>query len=280
MATATAGIVGSQKKQGTNYFYGYATAVLIHPRHRYTVGLLPLAAGVMKPHEVAGALLEQMQTRGLAVRGVVLDSGFDSAETILLLQERDLYYAVPLRRKGDKANPRNDWFLRPEGDIARLSWRAKKGPRRPVSTEAVVRVRRRDGRVQLLAFGGWGQEEAGQALRRRARQAGRKYAARFGIETSYRQMNEGKARTSKKDACYRLLVVGMALLLRQAWVWLSGQVARARGLGRWEWVSELPLAEVLEWLAWELEGTYKKVRAIHLGRPLDLLPKPLSFPGF
>jgi hypothetical protein len=84
---ATPGLVGGPKKQGTNYFYGYATACLIHPRHRYAVGLLPLAAGATRPHEVVAALLAQMRARRLAVRGVVLDSGFDSAETILLLQE-------------------------------------------------------------------------------------------------------------------------------------------------------------------------------------------------
>jgi Transposase DDE domain len=277
---ATAGIVGGQKKQGTNYFYCYATAVLIHPRHRYTVGLLPLASGAMKPHDVVAALLDQMASRGLNVRGVVLDSGFDSALTILLLQGRGLSYAVPLRRKGDKANPRNDWFLRPEGDVSRLTWRAKRGSRRAVSTEAVVRVRQRDGKVQVLAFGGWGQQQAGRALQRRARQAGRKYGARFGIETGYRQMNEGKGRTTKKDVCYRLLLVGIALLLRQVWVWLSGQVARARGLGRWDWVSELPLADVLDFLASALERTYKKARAVHLGRPLDPLPNFRPLPRF
>jgi hypothetical protein len=268
---ATPGLVGGQKKQGTNYFYGYATACLVHPRHRYAVGLLPLASGAMKPHAVAAALLDQMASRGLSVRGVVLDSGFDSAETVLLLQGRGLSYAVPLRRKGGRSNPRNDWFLRPEGDVSWLEWKAKRGSRRRVSTRAVVRVRKRDGRVQVLAFGGWGEEEAGKALRRRSRMAGRKYGARFGIETSYRQMNEGKGRTSKKDVCYRLLLVGIALLLRQAWAWLSGQVARARGLGRWQWVSELPLADVLDFLAWQLQRTYKKVRAVHLGRPLETL---------
>jgi hypothetical protein len=272
---STPGVVGGQKKQGTNYFYGYATACLIHPRHRYVVGLLPLAAGGMKPHDVVAALLGQMSSRGLAVRGVVLDSGFDSALTILLLQGRGLAYAVPLRKKGDKASPRNDWFARPEGEVAERSWKAKRGSRRRVRTQTVVRVRRRDGKVQVLAFGGWGEEGAGRALRRAARLAGRRYGSRFGIETSYRQMNEGKARTTKKGACYRLLLVGIALLLRQAWAWLSGQVAKARGLGRWEWVKELPLADVLESLAWALGRTYKKIRDVHLGRPLETLPPPL-----
>src|SRR5689334_14416479 len=36
----TPGVVGGPHKQGTRYFYAYATAVLLHRRQRYTVGLL------------------------------------------------------------------------------------------------------------------------------------------------------------------------------------------------------------------------------------------------
>src|SRR5690242_13270330 len=74
---STPGVVGGHKKQGSKYHYAYATAVLIHRRHRYTVGLLALEKNY-KPHEVVGALLGQVRARGLRLRGVVLDSGFDS----------------------------------------------------------------------------------------------------------------------------------------------------------------------------------------------------------
>ena len=263
---ATPGVVGGPKKHGSNYSYAYATAVLVHPRHRYTVGLLPLTGPGMRPDAVVAALLAQMRARRLAVRGVVLDSGFDSAETVLLLQAEGLAYAVPMRRKGGKANARNDWWPRAGGEVLTLSWRGKKS-RRPVSTRAVVRVRR-GGDKQVLAFGGWGAGEAEAALRRRARLAGRKYGARFGIETSYRQMNEAKGRTTAKGGAYRLLLVGLALLLRQAWVWLSGQAAAAQRLGRREWAAALPLRAMLSWLADAVRRNYREGRAIPLGRPV------------
>jgi hypothetical protein len=49
-------VLGGPKKHGSQYHYVYATAVLIHRRHRYTVGLLPLTTQ-LKPHEVVAALL-------------------------------------------------------------------------------------------------------------------------------------------------------------------------------------------------------------------------------
>ena len=38
----TPDVVGGPKKQGTKWFFAYATAVLLHKRRRYTVALAPL----------------------------------------------------------------------------------------------------------------------------------------------------------------------------------------------------------------------------------------------
>jgi putative transposase len=46
------------------------------------------------------------------------------------------------------------------------------------------------------------------------------YRLRFGIETSYRQMHEGRIRTTTRRPAGRLLYVGIALVLRNLWVWL------------------------------------------------------------
>lgn len=45
------------------------------------------------------------------------------------------------------------------------------------------------------------------------------YRKRFGIETSYRQMNQCRIRTSTRNPVLRLFFVGIALLLRNVWVW-------------------------------------------------------------
>ena len=46
------------------------------------------------------------------------------------------------------------------------------------------------------------------------------YRQRFGIEASYRQMERARIRTTSRDPVRRLLFAGIALLLRNAWVWL------------------------------------------------------------
>lgn len=260
----TAGVTGGQKKHGTKYAYGYATCVIVHHRHRFTVGLMALEG--LLPHQIVAALLDQAQARGLKLRGVVLDSGFDSGETLLLLQERRLSYTVPLRRKGNGDNRRNAVWQLEVGTVTTVEWKTGK-TNRAVSTSAVVVRRPREEQKKVYAFGGWDAEQA-RSQARRAHLAKRWYRKRFGIETSYRQMNEAKAKTTKKDVRYRLLLVGLALLLRQVWVWLTWQVARAWGLRPTEWVAELRLARMGEWLADLLKGKYKEEKEIHLGTPL------------
>jgi IS4 transposase len=46
------------------------------------------------------------------------------------------------------------------------------------------------------------------------------YRRRFGIESSYRQLNQARVRTCCRSPLIRLLLVVLALLLRNAWVWL------------------------------------------------------------
>ncbi len=72
---------------------------------------------------------------------------------------------------------------------------------------------------------------------------------RFGIETSYRQMNEARIRTCTRDPRQRLLFVGVALVLRNVWVWLHFKLAK----GKWEDKQQLFLEllrfhEMLLWI--------------------------------
>ena len=57
-------------------------------------------------------------------------------------------------------------------------------------------------------------------VRRTPREIRELYRKRFGIETSYRQMNEARIKTCTRDPRLRLLFVGIALVLRNVWVWI------------------------------------------------------------
>jgi hypothetical protein len=87
------------------------------------------------------------------------------------------------------------------------------------------RYKTRTGKVRHkkpLVFAFWG------FCPRRPAEAARLYRTRYGIEASYRQLNQGRARTCCRSPRIRLLLVVLALLLRNLWVWVHEQVLSTR----------------------------------------------------
>ena len=82
------------------------------------------------------------------------------------------------------------------------------------------------------------------------------YRQRFSIETTYRQLHQARIRTSTRDPAQRLLDVGIALILRNVWVWLHQMVlARPRRGGREIRLDLLRFRRMLLWLTHVVEGT-------------------------
>lgn len=254
----TPDVVGGQKKQGTQWFFVYATAVLLHKGRRYTIALTPVRPR-SKPHEIVRLLLDQIAQKGLKIRGVTLDSGFDSGETLLLLQDRKLAYSVPLRRKGKGSNPRNNCFEGPHQRIRWMEWTTKQ-TRQPVRT--LTLLWKKGPKRMLFAFQGWSGDRA-RDLHQRAEYARRLYRRRFGIETSYRQKNQAKAMTTSKDPVYRLLLEGLAYLFRQVWVRLTELLGRRSHASPNAWISALPMQRMLDWLVRELTNLHPETLEIN-----------------
>ncbi len=226
-----------------------------------------------KPHQQVQTLLDQVAARGLTVRGVVLDAGFDSGGTLLLLQERGLNFTVPMRKKGQGTNRRNASYTQPHGTITTMDWVTEK-TRQVVSTRVLVWHRRNESHARVYAFRGWGDATAVSEANR-ARLGRRRYRERFGIETRYRQKNQARGWTTSTNPEYRLVLEAVALVLRQVWVCLTLRIARARGLAPTAWVAEFPLAEMLDWLAQRIRARYPRTRCITLThKTLTTAPMP------
>jgi hypothetical protein len=110
-------------------------------------------------------------------------------------------------------------------------------------------------RTMLLAFQGWNQTRAHNVHQEAARQK-RLYQRRFGIETSYRQKNQAKAKTTSSDPVYRLLLEGVGYLLRQIWVVLTEQLRQ--GHSNSAWIATLPMHRLLDWLLHELHTLHSE----------------------
>ena len=250
-------VVGGPKKQGTKWFFGYATAVLLHKGRRYMVGLCPLKKG-FKPHEIVQTLLDQIAGKGLKIQGVTLDSAFDSGDTIHLLQERQLAYAVPLRRKGNGSNARNRCF---EGKHRSIRWTEWKTETSRIVVKTRVLLWKGRAKTMAFAFQGWSGDRA-KNVHEQAMQSRQLYRRRFGIETSYRQKNQAQASTTSSDPVYRLLLEGVAYILRQVWVVLTLALSHVQGTPR-TWIT-LSFQRLIDWLVTELATLYQETCTIPL----------------
>ena len=254
----TPDVVGGPKKQGTKWFFAYASAVLLHKRRRYTVALAPLLPKT-KPHEIVRLLLDQIAEKGLKIRGVTLDSAFDSGDTLLLLQERQLAYSVPLRRKGKGRNARNACFEGRHNQVRWTEWTTDK-TRRPVRTRTLLWKGR--AKTMVFAFQGWSGDHA-RNVHHQAERLRQLYRRRFGIETSYRQKNQAKATTTSRDPVYRLLLEGLAYLLRQVWVVLTEELAHRSKASSNAWIGALTVQRMLDWIIHELTRLHPETQEVH-----------------
>lgn len=250
-------VIGGPKKQGTKWFYGYATAVLLHQGRRYMIGLCPLKKG-FKPHEIVQTLLEQIAGQGLKIKGVTLDSAFDSGDTLLLLQERKMAYAVPLRRKGKGSNARNRCF---EGKHKSIRWTQWKTETTRILVKTRVLLWKGRAKTMAFAFQGWRGDRA-KNVHDLALKSRQRYRRRFGIETSYRQKNQAQASTTSSDPVYRLLLEGVAYILRQVWVVLTQTLSRVQGTSK-TWIA-LSFQRLIDWLVADLATLYQENRTIPL----------------
>jgi len=244
-------------KAGTKQFHAYATAYVICNGCRYTLGLR--AVHHSDPWEqVVRDLLRLVRKTGVRVRYLLLDRGFYSVNVIRYLQAARCPFIMPMIRRGRKpADPKG-----PSGTWAFTTWKRsgwshytlddKKG-RRATVTVAVCRHRlpsqtrcgrRLPGRrMRVWLYALWGLSPRSIAWVRDA------YRQRFGIETSYRQLNQTRIRTSSRSPQLRLLFVGLALVLRNVWVWLHWEVLAKKQRGRRRVdLNQLPLRAMMHWL--------------------------------
>jgi hypothetical protein len=244
-------IYRGQPRSGTSHFHAYATAYVVRKGQRFTLALTYVFQGEPLA-EVVQRLLRQAAKSGVRPRLVLLDRGFFSVDVIRYLQAARYPFLMPVVCRGRKPeHPKG-----PSGTRVFLTWKRSgwgrytltNAARRQATVGICVKCRnyrgrwRRRGRQRLVyAFGGHRPSSY--------RWVSATYRRRFGIESSYRQLHQARIRTSTRDPLLRLLFVGIALILRNVWVWLHWEVlAHRRRGGRRLDLQQLPFRAMLAWL--------------------------------
>lgn len=247
-------IYRSKPKSGTTHFHAYATLIVLHKGHRYTLGLTRVERGeAMKV--VVQRLLGIVRRRGVRIKFLLLDKGFFSAEVLSYLKRGGYGFIVPAAVRGRKPKPPKKptglrALVKKEDGYYRHTLIASAGRKRRsvdlaicVATKQYTHRKTGRRRKKKLLYAVWKVRLTPDDIRET-------YRKRFGIETSYRQMNEARIRTSTRSPRERLLFVGIALVLRNVWVWLHFKLAK----GKWSeepqlFLELLRFREMLLWIA-------------------------------
>ena len=263
-------IYRSQAKCGTSHFHAYASAYVVCRGQRFTVALTCVEKGEAMA-EVVKRLIRQAAKSGVRTRLLLLDRGFYSVDVIRYLQQARVPFLMPAIARGRKPAPGEQ----PSGIRAFKAW--KKGgwgqhtltaanKRRATVSIAVYCGNyngqwKRHGRFTwIYAF--WGIKP--QSLRWVANT----YRARFGIESSYRQMHQARIRTSTRNPLLRFFFVAIALILRNVWVWYHWEILSSprRGARRLR-LERLKLKAMLLWLLHAAEAALGNLDETVTDRP-------------
>ena len=216
-------VVRGLSKGGTTHFHGYATIAIVHNRQRYVIALKFLRAGETTSQTLRW-LLDRVKRLKIRVRRVYLDKGFSNERVFRLLDRRGYSYIVPLVPRGPAGGVRKLWHGATYATTYTLKGRSHK-----LYTLQVVVVRRvghrKHGRRSVRWFG---YAVAGLPPGLPLRQVFQLYRQRFGIESTYRQLNQVRARTATRSPVIRLLLVGLALILVNLYVALRAALATQR----------------------------------------------------
>jgi putative transposase len=248
----------SQAKAGTSHFHAYASAYIVRRGERFTVALLPVPRGGSLAEVVKG-LLRQSRAVGVEASLVLLDRGFYAVDVIRYLHRARLPFVMPVKLTGRKpGHPKGVSGTRVFTLVTRSGWfeHTVTSGARTARVAICVACRnyrgqwKRHGRQRLI-YACWG------VTGRSCDWVRETYRKRFGIESSYRQMNQARGRTSTRRPELRLLYVGLSLVLRNEWVWLHwGVLSTPRQGSRRIRQERLRLRTLLRWLQQAVEGEY------------------------
>ena len=232
-------IYRGQAKRGTNSFFAYATVYLVLHGERFTLAVAPVTRSESLK-QVLQELLLVVSKRGLKIGLLLLDRGFYSVEVIRYLQHARRPFLMPMVCHGRKA----DHPLEPSGSnvfkaMKKSGWSThtlEDGKKNKATVDVCVkraRYKNKHGKrkSETWVYAYWG------ITPKRVDWVKDTYRRHFGIETSYRQMNECRIRTTTKKFYVWFLYVAIGLLLRNLWVWLHYFVLSSprRGCRRYNW---------------------------------------------
>lgn len=208
-------IVRGAPKSGTTHFHGYATVSIVHDNRRFVVALRFVEYGE-EMADIVRWLIKRVKSLKILIRRVFLDKGFCSKPVFKVLNQHKLSRVVPIPVRGKSGGVRSLF----QGKSRKTTYTFHSLKYGTYTVQAVVTKRYSKGRYGRHSSKWFAYAVAGLPAGITPAQVFELYRQRFGIESSYRQMNQVRARTSTRNPTIRLLLVGLAFVLFNLYITL------------------------------------------------------------
>lgn len=215
-------IVRGMPKSGTTHFHGYATVSIVRDDRRYVVALRFIEYGE-EMADIVRWLIKRLKALKFHIRRVFLDKGFCSKPVFKVLSQHKLSYVMPMPVRGKSGGVRSLF----QGKSRKTTYTFNSPKHGKYTVQAVVVKRYSKGRYERHKSKWFAYAVAGVPAALLPAQVFELYRQRFGIESSYRQMNQVRARTSTRNPVIRLLLVGLAFVLFNLYITLRQNLSSA-----------------------------------------------------
>lgn len=183
--------IKTKARQGTTHFFAYASIYVILKNKRYTLAI----KYVRKNESLKDAidfLTKEVKNSGLKIKGLYLDREFFTVEVMNYLQKRKIPFIIPCVLRGRSGGIRNLLIGR-KSYSTHYTMRSKNDE---VIFQANIVVKYSKGKykrkgVKYFAYAIYSMEIPIENIFN-------EYRKRFGIESSYKLMNAGRAKTTSK----------------------------------------------------------------------------------
>jgi len=240
-------------QRGTTHFHAYASACVVQHGHRYT-----LAFTWVRRHESVITVLRRLLARigemSVKIKVLLLDRFFFKTPVMALLQQEQVPFLMPVVASGRRPKRKNSraakkgwrWFKRQQAGWHRHTMKNKQAAaefRVCVAYRSYFNRKKQCRGQQKLLFAAWRVRGTPTEIRER-------YRKRFGIESSFRQLRQARIYTCTRNPRLRLTFIGVALLLRNLWVWIHATLlATGRGPTAILHLERLRFRQLLAWIA-------------------------------
>jgi hypothetical protein len=236
------GIRRGKAKSGTTHFHCYATLYTVKRHKRYTLALT-LVRRSDTSLSVLQRLLARVKALGVHLQRLYLDRGFDNNGVVAFLEDQPFAAIIPLTIRGNQGGSRA--LLKGRRSSETTYTRASQTYGEQTFTVFIV-CKYSAGRYKRHGLERFAYILTGPILLSPA-QIYDEYRHRFAIESSYRLMNQVRARTTSTSVAVRFFFVALAFLLLNLWALVKAAIRLPEPNTSWPF----PLVRWRLWL-WEV----------------------------